>query len=136
MNATAWAARAEARRFDMRWVALGVTTIGSFMTLLDGTIVNIALPSVLLRLQCRSADPASSSSRLHDCHGDLIPVSGYLGDRFGMKRLYMATLVGFTLSSALSAWPGTCPSLIAFRAFQGLGGGVPSNRWAWRSSSR
>jgi EmrB/QacA subfamily drug resistance transporter len=120
-------ARLAARRsgsFDPRWLALSVTTIGSFMSILDSTIVNIALPSVL-----------------RDFHADLrngqlvltvyllalvvvIPLSGFLAERVGMKRLYMITLVCFTLGSALCGLAWNLPSLIVFRVLQGLGGGM------------
>src|SRR4051794_19536870 len=124
VNAAAWAERAEARGFDMRWVALGVTTIGSFMTLLDGTIVNIALPSVLGDFGANLDSGQLVLTGYMIAMAIIIPVSGYLGDRFGMKRLYMATLVGFTLSSALCGLAWNLPSLIAFRAIQGLAGGA------------
>jgi DHA2 family multidrug resistance protein len=124
VNATAWAARAEARGFDMRWVALGVTTIGSFMTLLDGTIVNIALPSILGDFGANLDSGQLVLTGYMIAMAIIIPVSGFLGDRVGMKRLYVATLVGFTVSSALCGLAWNLPSLIAFRAIQGLAGGA------------
>src|SRR5439155_6773004 len=54
----------------------------------------------------------------------VVPLSGFLGERAGMKRLYMVTLVGFTLSSGLCALAWNMPSLIFFRALQGVGGGM------------
>ena len=110
--------------FDRRWLILTVTSIGSFMSILDTTIVNIALPRVL-----------------HDFHADLdlgqlvltvyllslavvIPISGFLAERVGMKRLYMITLCCFTAGSALCGLAWNLESLIAFRIVQGLGGGM------------
>ncbi len=110
--------------FDPRWLTLIVTTIGTFMSILDATIVNIALPDIL-----------------HDFDSDLdrgqlvltiylltlaivIPISGYVGERFGMKRVYMVTLVLFTAGSALCGLAWNIESLILFRALQGLGGGM------------
>ncbi len=110
--------------FDPRWLPLGVTTVGAFMSLLDSTIVNIALPDIL-----------------RDFHSDLdngqlvltiyllslalvVPLSGFLGERIGMKRLYLITLILFTLGSALCGLAWNLPSLIVFRAMQGLGGGM------------
>jgi EmrB/QacA subfamily drug resistance transporter len=110
--------------FDRRWLILCVTTIGTFMSILDSTIINVALPDIL-----------------HDFNVDLdngqyvltvdllflaivIPLSGFLADRVGMKRLFMLTLTGFTLSSALCGLAWDLPSLIAFRAIQGLSGGM------------
>ena len=105
------------------------------MSLLDGTIVNIALPSILERLRRQPRLRPAGAHGLHDCLAIVIPVSGYLGDRVGMKRLYISRWCCFTLSSALCGLAWNLPSLIAFRAIQGLGGGIYS-RWAWRSSSR
>src|SRR3954447_10846178 len=98
VNAAAWAERAEARGFDMRWVALGVTTIGSFMTLLDGTIVNIALPSILRTFRADLDNGQLVLTAYLLSMAIVIPISGFLGERFGMKRLYIANLIGFTVS--------------------------------------
>ena len=110
--------------FDPRWLALCVTAIGSFMSILDTTVVNIALPSVL-----RDFDTDLK-------HGQLvltvyllalavvIPLSGFLAERVGIKRLYMITLACFVLGSALCGFAWNLPSLIVFRALQGLGGGM------------
>ena len=101
LNTAAWAARVEARGFDMRWVALGVTTIGSFMTMLDGTIVNIALPSILGDFGANLDSGQLVLTGYMIAMAIVIPVSGFLGDRIGLRRLYIATLIGFTASSAL-----------------------------------
>jgi EmrB/QacA subfamily drug resistance transporter len=110
--------------FDPRWLALCVTAIGSFMSILDTTVVNIALPSIL-----RDFDTDLK-------HGQLvltvyllalavvIPLSGFLAERVGIKRLYMITLACFVFGSVLCGFAWNLPSLIAFRALQGLGGGM------------
>src|SRR5215208_4577574 len=54
----------------------------------------------------------------------VIPLSGFLGERVGMKRLYMVTLACFTVGSALCGLAWNVQSLILFRAIQGLGGGM------------
>src|ERR671927_396688 len=54
----------------------------------------------------------------------VIALSGFLAERVGMKRLYMITLVFFTLGSALCGLAWNLPSLILFRVLQGLGGGM------------
>src|SRR5204863_4852635 len=54
----------------------------------------------------------------------VIPLSGFLADKVGIKRLYMITLVCFTIGSALCGLAWNLPSLIGFRAMQGLGGGM------------
>ncbi|HEY7270026.1 MAG TPA: MDR family MFS transporter [Dehalococcoidia bacterium] len=110
--------------FDPRWLALSVTTIGSFMSILDSTIVNIALPSILKDFHSNLSNGQLVLTVYLLSLAIVIPVSGFLADRVGMKRLYMLTLFGFTASSALCGLAWNLPSLIAFRAFQGLAGGM------------
>jgi EmrB/QacA subfamily drug resistance transporter len=110
--------------FDPRWLVLGVTTIGSFMSILDSTIVNVALPDVLRDFH---ADLASGQFVLTAYLLSLaivVPLSGFLGDRFGLKSIYLVTLVCFTAGSALCGLAWNLPSLVAFRTVQGLGGGM------------
>ena len=54
----------------------------------------------------------------------VIPISGYLSDRFGTKRVYLLTLVAFTLASGLCGLAWNLQSEIAFRVLQGLAGGM------------
>jgi DHA2 family multidrug resistance protein len=108
---------------DPRWIPLVVTTIGAFMSFLDTNIVNIALPTIL-----RDFNASLSSGQLVvGCYvmalGVVIPLSGYLGERIGMKKLYMITLGAFVAGSALCGLAWNIESLIFFRILQGLGGG-------------
>jgi EmrB/QacA subfamily drug resistance transporter len=121
---TARAATGRPAGFDPRWLALSVTTIGSFMSILDSTIVNIALPSVLrdFRADLRNGQLVLTVYLL--ALAVVIPLSGFLAERIGMKRLYLITLTCFTAGSALCGFAWNLPSLVAFRALQGLGGGM------------
>ncbi len=110
--------------FDPRWLALSVTTIGSFMSILDSTIVNIALPSILKDFHSDLSNGQLVLTVYLLSLAVVIPVSGFLAERVGMKRLYMVTLAGFVISSALCGLAWNLPSLIAFRAVQGLAGGM------------
>jgi DHA2 family multidrug resistance protein len=108
---------------DPRWIPLIVTTVGAFMSFLDTNIVNIALPTIL-----RDFNASLSSGQLVvGCYvmalGVVIPLSGYLGERIGMKKLYMITLGAFVAGSALCGLAWNIESLIFFRVLQGLGGG-------------
>jgi EmrB/QacA subfamily drug resistance transporter len=111
-------------QIDRRWLALSVTTIGSFMSILDSTIVNIALPSLLrdFNTDLRSGQLVLTIYLL--ALAVVIPLSGFLADRVGMKRLYIITLICFTAGSALCGLAWNLPSLVFFRALQGLGGGM------------
>jgi len=111
-------------QIDRRWLALSVTTIGSFMSILDSTIVNIALPTLLrdFNTDLRSGQLVLTIYLL--ALAVVIPLSGFLADRVGMKRLYIITLICFTAGSALCGLAWNLPSLVVFRALQGLGGGM------------
>ncbi|HRC62896.1 MAG TPA: MFS transporter, partial [Dehalococcoidia bacterium] len=104
--------------FDPRWLPLAVTTIGSFMSLLDSTIVNIALPTILRDFGASLESGQLVLTVYLVALAVVIPVSGYLGERFGMKRLYIVTLILFTAGSTLCGFAWNLPSLIVFRVLQ------------------
>jgi len=115
---------ARARGFDPRWLPLGVTTIGSFMSIIDTNIVNIALPSILSDFNASLTDGQLVIASYLIALAVVIPLTGYLSERVGMKRLYMITLGFFTLGSALCGLAWNEETLILFRVMQGLGGGM------------
>ncbi|MGE0058747.1 MAG: MDR family MFS transporter [Dehalococcoidia bacterium] len=110
--------------FDRRWLSLGVITLGSFMTLLDATIVNVALPGITRDFNTDVAEGQLVVTIYLISMAVVIPLSGFLGERFGLKRLYMLTMASFILSSALCAFAWSMPALIFARVLQGLGGGM------------
>jgi EmrB/QacA subfamily drug resistance transporter len=110
-------------RYDPRWLPLAVTSIGSFMSILDSTIVNIALPNVLTDFHSNLANGQFVLTAYLMALAVVIPATGYLGERIGMKRLYMITLALFTIGSALCGLAWNLQSLIFFRVLQGFGGG-------------
>jgi EmrB/QacA subfamily drug resistance transporter len=97
---------------------------GNFMSALDITIVNVALPSIGRSLH------ATSSSIEWVVVGYLlslamwIPASGWFGDRFGTKRVYLTAMAIFTLASAMCGASQSLNQLIAARVLQGVGGGM------------
>jgi DHA2 family multidrug resistance protein len=111
-------------RLDPRWLPLTVTTVGSFMSILDSTIVNIALPSILKDFGASLESGQLVITSYLMALAVVIPLSGFLGERVGMKRLYMVTLAFFTIGSALCGLAWNVQSLILFRVVQGLGGGM------------
>src|SRR4051812_14920123 len=94
------------------------------MSLLDSTIVNVALPKILKDFHADVSRGQLILTIYLITLAVVIPVSGFLGERFGLKRLYILTLFAFTASSALCACAFNINSLIFFRALQGLGGGM------------
>lgn len=112
------------RRFDPRWLPLGVTTIGSFMSIMDSQIVNIALPNILTHFNASLSSGQLIITAYVMALAVVIPLSGFLGERMGMKRLYMITLGCFVAGSALCGLAWNVESLVFFRVVQGLGGGM------------
>ena len=109
---------------DRRLLPLAVTTIGSFMSILDTTIVNVALPNILRQFDARIESGQLVLTSYLIALAIVIPLSGFLGEKIGMKRLYILTLTCFTLGSALCGLAWNLQSLIVFRVIQGLGGGM------------
>ncbi|HEX5367787.1 MAG TPA: MDR family MFS transporter [Dehalococcoidia bacterium] len=122
MSSTAAAPRTS--RFDPRWLPLGATVIGSFMSVLDTNIVNVALPDILQHFHSDLGTGQLVITFYVMALAVVIPLSGFLGERVGMKRLYMFTLAAFTAGSALCGLAWNVESLIFFRVLQGLGGGM------------
>ena len=107
----------------------GVVVIGSIMSILDITVVNVALPTLQRVLVTRGNELAYSLvawpvTAYTLALATVIPLTGWAADRFGTKRLYMVAISLFTLGSVLCAAAWDINSLIAFRVLQGLGGGM------------
>ncbi len=109
-----------------KWIVALVVIFGLFMTILDGTIVNIAIP----RLQNVFGVTLSSVQWVLTAYtlvqGVATPLTAYLSQRFGSKRLYLIALAGFTLGSALCGLSVNLPMLIFFRIVQGAMGAFMS----------
>jgi MFS family permease len=118
-------APAKVGRFDYKWVALGVVLIGTIMTILDSTIVNIAIPTLQADLHAGSySDIAWVITGYLLAQGAVIPMTGWATDRFGTKRLYLITIALFTIASAACGLAQNLGELIFFRVLQGIGGGM------------
>src|SRR5438270_11521061 len=112
-------------RFDYKWVALAVVLTGTIMTILDATIVNIAIPTLQTDLHAASySDIAWVVTGYLLAQGAVIPMTGWATDRFGTKRLYLVTIALFTLASMACGIAQNLPELIFFRVLQGIGGGM------------
>ncbi len=109
-----------------KWIVAVVVIFGLFMTILDGTIVNIAIPSLqnVFGANLTSVQWVLTAYTL--VQGVATPLTAYLSQRFGSKRLYLIALVGFTLGSALCGLSINLPMLIFFRIVQGATGAFMS----------
>src|ERR671925_909015 len=94
--------------------------LGSFMVILDNTVVNVALPTLgrVLRADLSLLQWVISAYML--AQAAVIPLSGWLSDRFGAKRVYLTSLVLFTSGSALCGLAFSGGTLVATRVLQGL----------------
>ena len=114
-----------------RWIALYVLCLGDIMIVLDGTIVNVALPSIRDDLGFSQTELAWVVNAYLLTFGGFLLLGGRLGDLFGHRRLF---LIGIALFAAASLGCGLANSqglLIAGRAVQGVGGAIVS-RWPCR----
>ncbi|SEB81325.1 drug resistance transporter, EmrB/QacA subfamily [Paramicrobacterium humi] len=111
------------RRDDVArpWPALWALVIGFFMILIDTTIVSVANPAIIEGLDTSIDDVLWVTSAYLLAYAVPLLITGRLGDRFGPKRLYLAGLVIFTLSSAACGFSTHISALIIARVFQGLG---------------
>jgi DHA2 family multidrug resistance protein len=111
------------RGIPYHWVAMSVILIGTFMAILDTSIVNVALPQIGADFHSESAVDWIVTSYLLAV-GVSILASGWLADNLGKKRVFVASLVLFTIGSALCAISPTLVVLVVARVAQGLGGGA------------
>jgi EmrB/QacA subfamily drug resistance transporter len=106
-------------------VAVSVVFVSAmFISIMDSSIVNVALPSIGRDFQISATSVDGISISFLVSLAVFMPASGWLGDRFGGKRVLMAAIAIFTVASALCGLASSLPELVAFRVLQGLGGGM------------
>ena len=104
-----------------RWAILGVLCLAVFVTVLDGTIVNVALPSLARELGASTRQLQWIVDAYLLVFTGLLLAAGGLGDRFGRKRALVVGLVLFGVTSAIAGSAGNANELIAGRALMGIG---------------
>jgi EmrB/QacA subfamily drug resistance transporter len=109
-----------------RWLALVVLCAGMLMIILDGTIVNVALPSIQDDLGFAQSDLAWVVNAYLIAFGGLLLLAGRLGDLIGRRRVLLTGLAVFTLASLLCGLADSQAMLIAARFAQGVGGAMTS----------
>jgi EmrB/QacA subfamily drug resistance transporter len=101
-----------------------VVMLGAVMSILDTTVVNVAIDHLAVAFHSSLTTIQWVVTGYTLALATVIPVTGWASDRFGTKRLYMTSLVLFTIGSILSGLSWSAGSLILFRVLQGLGGGM------------
>jgi EmrB/QacA subfamily drug resistance transporter len=105
-------------------VVAGVATLGLIMAVLDTTIVNVALDTLSRDLDAPLSTIQWVSTGYLLSLAAVIPLSGWITERFGSKRTWIASIALFATGSAMCALATTAAELIAFRVLQGFGGGM------------
>lgn len=103
---------------------LMVLIVGSFMSVLDTSIVNIAISRIQNEFGVTTDEVQWVANGYTLTLAVVVPLSSWLSDRFGLSRLYIVSLLGFGAGSALCGLAGTFDMLVAFRIVQALAGGI------------
>lgn len=114
--------QSEAQLGGRRWAILAVLCVSLLIVSLDNTILNVALPAIVRDLHASNTQLQWIVDAYAIVFAGLLLVLGSLGDRIGRKRVFAVGLALFAMGSAASAFSGSPDTLIASRAFMGIGG--------------
>jgi EmrB/QacA subfamily drug resistance transporter len=111
-------------KLEYKWLVGIVYIMALFMDLLDMTVINVAIPTLAEEFSASTTTIEWVVTGYLLSLALFIPVSGWLGDRFGTKRVFLSALTIFLAGSLLCGIAWDVESLIAFRVLQGIGGGM------------
>ncbi|MEG6586874.1 DHA2 family efflux MFS transporter permease subunit [Dendrosporobacter sp. 1207_IL3150] len=109
---------------NYKWWALGVTIIGGFMSILDTSIVNVAVPKMMAVFSVDTNQAQWILTAYMLTMGVIQPATGYFCDVLGNRRMYLFSLAVFVIGSALCGAAWSNDSMIIFRIIQAIGGGM------------
>jgi len=98
--------------------------VGMFMVILDGTAMNVAMPGLMADFKSPMSLVQWTITGYALAQAAVIPLAGWMSDRFGAKQIFLFSIIMFTIGSGLCALATTAEQLIVFRIIQGLGGGM------------
>ncbi len=107
-----------------KWLITIAVMAGTFMEIIDTTVVNVALPHIAGSLSAGVDEATWVLTSYLISNAIVLPITGWLSALFGRKRFLMICLVLFTFSSMLCGSAPSLGALIVFRIFQGVGGGA------------
>jgi len=107
-----------------RWFALMFLALGVAMIILDATVVNVAIPTMVKDLNLTTADAEWVSAAYSLTFASLLILSGRIADRTGRRLLFVLGVIVFVMASVLVAMSDSSSTLIAARALQGIGGAM------------
>src|SRR6516164_8536610 len=94
--------------------------LANIMQGVDNTILNVALPHIQGSLSASLDQIAWALTSYIVCAAIMMPLTGWLAGRLGIKYIFLTSVIGFTLASALCGAATSLPALVLFRALQGL----------------
>jgi DHA2 family multidrug resistance protein len=106
-----------------KWIITITVIMASLLELIDTTIVNVALPDIMGNLGATLEDAGWIVTGYAVANVIILPMSGWLGDRFGRKNYFLTSIIVFTFASVLCGNAHSLSELVAFRLLQGLAGG-------------
>src|SRR5436189_4486009 len=106
------------------WIIAIAVMFATFMEVLDTTVVNVSLPHIAGNLSATVDEATWVLTSYLVANAIVLPMTGWLARTFGRKRLLMASVTGFTLSSLLCGLAPNLPLLVFFRLIQGMTGGA------------
>ena len=106
------------------WKIVIVAILGSFLSQLDATVVNVSLPTLAVELHSTLSTIQWVTSGYLLALALMLPTNGWLVDRIGARRLYLWCFATFTMSSALCGAAWSAESLVGCRVLQGMSGGL------------
>lgn len=106
-----------------RWLVAVAVGIGALLEIIDTSIVNVALTDIQTSVGATLSQASWVVSSYGVANVIVLPMTAWLGDRFGKKRYFVASLIGFTIASVLCGMATSLPMLIIARVLQGLMGG-------------
>ena len=114
----------ETHRHVNPWLVAVAVMFGTFMEVLDTTVVNVSLPHIAGNLSATIDESTWVLTSYLVANAIILPLTGWMARFFGRKRLLMASLAGFTTSSLLCGLAPNLPLLVLFRLMQGATGGA------------
>src|SRR6266516_101906 len=106
------------------WIIVISVMFSTFMEVLDTTVVNVSLPHIAGNLSATPEEATWALTSYLVANAIILPITGWLANYFGRKRLLMFSISGFTIASFVCGFAPTLSVLIVFRVIQGAAGGA------------
>jgi len=112
------------RNIDYKWRVLSCTALGAFISVLDGSTLLIALPTIMKDIKASMSIVTWTIMGYMLVMTILVPSIGRMADMFGRKKLYVSGFIVFTFASLLCSFSQSGMELLLFRMIQAIGGAL------------